>query len=125
VPLNSSWGVVLLEQAKLSAPATNTASISRSAPGEVTLSWMPVTGATSYELHRGETPYFTPDGANTRLATVPPPAFDAPAHADDTVALGDIATNHFYVVPSANCTGLPATSTRVGEFDFAIVPGSL
>ncbi|PKO20418.1 MAG: hypothetical protein CVU38_20195 [Chloroflexi bacterium HGW-Chloroflexi-1] len=123
VTVNSNWGVVLLEQAELSAPAANTASIVRSAVDEVTLSWMPVCGATNYEVHRDDAPYFTPSGGS-KLADVAQPAFDTPGNADSTVALGNVNTNHYYVIQTTDCVGQTATSTRVGEFDFAIVAGS-
>ena len=43
----------------------------------------------------------------------------------DIGGAGDTATNWFYTIRALNCdASLVADSNRMGEFDFAIVPGS-
>ena len=62
-------------------------------------------------------PYFTP-AAGTQLAFRFPPSY---THAG---ALGAVNTHHFYVVQGVACSGGNTNSMRVGEFEFALVPGS-
>lgn len=85
---------------------------------DAVLSWNSVEDAASYRVYRSTTPYFTPTLA-TRIATdVTTTTYT------DTGAIGDPANNTFYVVTAVDVEGREsAPSTRVGEFDFALVTG--
>jgi glycosidase len=133
VPVNPSWGIVLLEQAKIDAPIAPQNLTAAMGTNQNFVQWSPTvtdTGggrelATSYTVHRSPVANFTPDGSNL-LATVTPAAFgtangkvlyidtnpSAPAEASN-------GTNYYAVcavnaVGSSNCssalapTGNPA-----------------
>lgn len=77
----------------------------------------------TYQLWRSTSPYFTPGGGGTTKV------YDGKAFSfldkDSGPAIGDPSTNYFYVLRTVNCTGAStADSTPVGEFDFALVPGT-
>jgi len=65
-------------------------------------------------------PYFTPDTRNdTPLDTTTSTTY---THSG---SLGDPAANHFYVITTVNaCGAASGYSQRVGEFDFALTPGT-
>lgn len=117
--VNPSWGVVLLEQAKLAAPAAP-ASPSRSVSGaDIRLSWPAVTldtggqraPATAYRVYRGATPGFAPALANL-IATVAPPDFGGDVTYTDAGAAGQ---SFFYRVAALNGVGVAsAPSAQVG-----------
>ncbi len=100
--------------ATTTAPAASTAlTISRLNTTDARLSWPTVTGVNGYHIYRDTIPYFTPTGAPYATATAGP--------YDDVGALGNIATNYFYVIRSACTNGFEsANSNRVGEFDYRI-----
>jgi hypothetical protein len=82
----------------------------------VRLSWGVSLGVANYHLYRKIAPYFVP--AN--------PAYKVTSDlsVDDLGALGDPADNYYYVVESACANDFHSgPSNRVGEFDFALVPG--
>lgn len=131
VPVNSNWGVVLLEQAKIDTPKAPVVDIAKQS-NDVVLSWAPVTQdtanepkvATAYEVHRSTSPYFTP-GAGTLLATVAPPVYGASGKLSytDASAIGNPTQNFYYKVLAINGAGKgSAASNHVGEFDFGLVP---
>jgi hypothetical protein len=91
------------------------------------LTWPHAAANVSYQVWRGADPYFTPgaaaaligDGATGNCSN------DGGAIAcTDATALGDPATNYFYLVRAFNAAGASADSNRAGEFDFALQPGS-
>jgi hypothetical protein len=89
--------------------------ISRSG-GDIELSWNAVGGASGYEIYRlGNDPYGAVTVSHASVASSP---------YVDTGAAGDPATNYTYVVEASNDCGGSGKSGRLGEFDFALVPGS-
>jgi hypothetical protein len=108
-------------------PVAPVVAISRSG-NNVVLTWQHAAQNTSYQVWRGVTPYFTPVGDGA--ANIGDGATGNCNNAGgtitcvDTAVLGDPATNYFYLVRSLNAAGAAADSNRVGEFDFALQPGS-
>ena len=95
------------------APNAAAVTISRLNSTTARLSWPTVTGVDGYHIYRDTIPYFTPTG--TPYATV------AAGPYDDVGALGNIATNYFYVIRSACTNGFESVnSNRVGEFDYEL-----
>ncbi|MBN1922210.1 MAG: hypothetical protein JW892_13260 [Anaerolineae bacterium] len=95
------------------APDAAAVTISRLNSTDARLSWPAVTGVDGYHIYRDTIPYFTPSG--TPYATVTAGSYD------DADALGDVVTNHFYVVRSACTNGFEsANSNRVGEYDYPL-----
>jgi hypothetical protein len=93
------------------APAV-TASIEN---GQLKLDW--ADGPADYRVYRSTSPYFRSD---FRLLAGTPTLSE---FSDDS--LGDTATNYTYIVRNADAAGnLSPDSNLVGEFDFALVPGS-
>lgn len=106
----------------------------KAAGANAALSWLHQLDSAQYEVWRDTTPYFDPAAGQgvqvtTRDAgfvgrgasftfgddgTTPPPAVKI---------IGDTAVNYFWVLRSRNGDGVSALSNRVGEFDFALVPG--
>jgi len=80
---------------------------------DLRLSWTPP-AEVNYYIYRGTDPYFTPQSSVGVVGS-------SPWQWDDLNKLGDTATNYYYIVK-----GLPNTplSNRVGEFDFALTPGT-
>lgn len=82
------------------------------------LTWAPAPPNCFYEIHRDPTPYFDP---NTATLLAPALPSGAASFTDAASALGNPATNHFYLVRAINCDSTSgAQSNRVGEFDFAL-----
>ena len=135
VPVNSNWGVVLLEQSKIETPQAPAVGIARAGVGgaDVQLTWSQVytdtTGGpevvTSYQVHRSANPYFTPD-ATTLQQTLTPSAFGgATLTWTDAGRIGDPTTNYYYQVAAVNAAGnKSAVVSYVGEFDFGLTPGA-
>ncbi len=88
---------------------------------DVLLSWTDDPANTGgYEIHRNTSPYFTPD-ASSLLATQPAGSTSY----TDSGAAGDPAANYFYIVRGKNsCGDVSGFEKRMGEFDFALVPGN-
>ncbi|MCA9948269.1 MAG: DNRLRE domain-containing protein, partial [Anaerolineales bacterium] len=84
---------------------------------DAVLTWLPPTSACNYAVHRSITPYigFSILAPNTSTPYT------------DLGAVGDPGTNFFYRVEWTGCDSFRFASgftNEVGEFDFAIVPGS-
>lgn len=95
------------------SPAATTAAIAKLNPTTARLSWTAVPGVASYNIYRDTYAYFTP---TTPYHTTSALTFD------DDDALGNVATNNFYVVRSACANGFEsANANRVGEFDYPLV----
>lgn len=95
------------------APDAATVTIGRLNTTDARLSWPTVTGVEGYHIYRDTIPYFTPTGAP--YATVTAGLYD------DVGALGNIATNYFYVIRSACTNGFESVnSNRVGEYDYPL-----
>lgn len=82
----------------------------------VVLGW-PENGANmGYDIHRSTTPCFSP-GLATKVASITGHAWPDPLHC------GDPLVNYYYRV-RATCIGAHVDTALVGEFDFALTPGS-
>ena len=104
------------------APVAPAPTIVAGSEAEVTLTWTDDAANCSYEIHAGTEPYFSPDGLDTLLHIIT--SGDATEYSIP-FATGDPDTNHFYVVRAVNCSGLTvADSETLGEFDWALTPGS-
>lgn len=89
------------------------------------LSWKPAPQYVSYEVWRSTRPYFSPDDPGLdppALVPAPPAGVDIVTY-DDAGAIGNVALNYAYVIRGVTAAGAKGESNRVGEFDFAIVPG--
>lgn len=80
----------------------------------VALSWTAASGATSFNVYRGTTPYFTPGLPYTTTGSL---------NFTDSNVIGDPALNHYYRVGALNTFGETLCANRVGEFDFALTAG--
>ncbi len=94
------------------------------AAGGVQLHWPVLSGnVTGYELWRGTSPYFAPGAAGDEIfAAACAEAGGVITCTDDDAAIGDPATNHFYLALAIGAGGgrsLP--SGRVGEFDYTLI----
>ncbi|HNB52895.1 MAG TPA: hypothetical protein PK530_13180, partial [Anaerolineales bacterium] len=129
--VNASWGVILLEQAKIDTPQAPFVSLSAD-PSQITLSWSLVTkdtgnkpeAVTTYQVWRNTANNFA--GA-TKIADVTPPNFgsansiitfvDAPAHQNEA------RTNDYYywIVAVSGSGAISAASNSVGASPTAVV----
>lgn len=101
-----------------SAPATPTLSVTRSGR-DLQLNWTGDATALSYELWRGDNPYFPAGDADTSVVRFPASATSFTASA----ALGDVNMHHFYAVRGVNACGeVSPFSQRIGEVEFALQP---
>ena len=82
------------------------------------IGWLPVSGATHYDIYRtSNTPYFTPaDPAYAQNVT-------SPWQDPDPNSIGDTANNYFYIVRAKDDSGNFSDGPRHGEFDFPLTPG--
>ncbi len=80
------------------------------------LGWAVNDANMGYDIHRSTAPHFTP-GPATKADVTTGHAWLDPAHC------GNPAENYYYVV-RATCIGAHADASRVGEFDFALTPGT-
>jgi len=110
VPVNSSWGVVLLEQSEIDTPIMPTVAYSECV-GPDLLSWPLVvtdTGggrelATTYHVYSGTTADFTPDAGHF-IGAVDLPDFGAP-HGVLTFTTPNPAKGTYYKVCAVNAAG--------------------
>jgi hypothetical protein len=110
VPVNPSWGVVLLEQDQIQTPAAPPVTFTELA-GPDLLSWPAVMTdtlggrelATTYTVHRGSDAGFTPGDGN-RIGTVMPPEFGAPGGVL-TFTTTNPAAGTYYKVCAHNAAG--------------------
>lgn len=97
-------------------PAAPSLSITQLDETTARLSWTAAGGPSTYHLYRDTAPYFTPGSTPYHAGT-------SLSH-DDGNALGDPEQNYYYVVRATCENGFEsASSNRVGEFDYALVPG--
>ncbi len=107
----------------------------------VALSWEHIIENSAYQVWRGTTPYFNPalgqgnqiylwDIVSGGTLTYPETGVDyyynppADPQLSKVQVLGVPAVNYFWVVRGQSLDGVSGNSNRVGEFDFALVPGS-
>jgi len=100
-------------------PSPPAASIGLGSEG-VELTWQHVHPNTAYAIHRGKTPWFTPE-PDTLVTTIGWPFPQALSYEDSASAIGNAEVNHYYAVLGLNEAGESAVSNRTGEFDFALV----
>ncbi len=125
--------------------------ITKQSSSSIKLSWLhSATAITLYQVWRSEAPYFVPPAAGTMIDSVTFPSgpygLDTPfAYVDNgacgyfivngapqtckpqsppVTVLGDVDHNYFWVVRAGDPTPDYEYNNRVGEFDFALVPGS-
>ncbi len=103
--------------ARVSERSIFSASIGRSGTSAA-LSWAGVSGATGYQVWRGTTPYFTPGEAESVKVTTT----TATSYRDAGRVGG--APDYYLILATANNCPL-GVSQRLGEFSFALVPGTL
>ncbi len=85
----------------------------------VVLNWSSLPGAAQYRVHRSTQAYFTPVNA-TALVTQTALTYTDPN------AIGNPAVNYFYGVTALDAQGRETVlANRVGEFDFALLPGAV
>lgn len=83
------------------------------------LSWGAEAANCDYQVHEKSEPYFEPMSGTLLATTNGSLSYGVP------FAIGDPAENHFYKVVAVSCNGSStAVSNHVGEFDFAITPGT-
>lgn len=88
-------------------------------PTTAQLSWTAASAAAQYGIYRDPAPYFGPTPPSDDTVLPPDTSYDDPG------SISDPAENHYYVVAVECATGLKSgISNRVGEFDFALVPGT-
>lgn len=99
------------------------------------LSWPHQAANQTYQIWRAaDQPHFDPaSGAGVQVASVVADSYvhdQSIVYLDDGVqgilavtVIGDPQHQYFWVVQGANGTGVSESSNRVGEFDFALVPG--
>lgn len=85
----------------------------------VTLAWTHNAANQAYQVHRDTTPYFAASGAARRAIITAAPW----SYTDPDAVIGDPNTNYFYLL-RATCGAAYADAGRVGEFDFALIPGN-
>ncbi len=84
----------------------------------VRLTWDAVIGASRYRVYRSTEAYFVPTPGNA-IGTV------TATHYTDSDKIGDPSVNYFYVITALDAQGRESLpSNIVGEFDFALLPGS-
>ena len=116
VSVDGQWGVILVKQVLPASAATATAD-------DITISWNIVDSSCEYNVYRHTSPYFDPTTVGTLLNVTPLPT-NTTAYIDAN-ALGDVNSNYYYIAIAVNCSsGVDIESNEVGEFDFAVVPGS-
>ncbi len=120
VPVNSNWGVVLLEDAKIDTPAQPAGLQVLQSGADNVVTWNNVVNDTlngrelviGYRVYRGTTPGFTP-GPATLLATVAPAAFGTANGKQSTTDAGAAGQSVYYKIVAV--TGAGNTSTAVGS----------
>ncbi len=118
VPVNATWGVVLLEKTKINTPIVPQNFIVTANGGQNNLQWSSVTTdmdgnrelANTYTVHRSTSSGFAPDGSNL-IATVAPPAFGSPngkvTYSDTPPPLAESTqATYYYAVCSSNGAGV-------------------
>jgi glycosidase len=111
VAVNSNWGVVLLEQAKIETPVAPIDLTTGLAGANVTLTWTGVTQDTGgdrelptrYTVHRSASPSFTPDGSN-QIGTVYPPTYGSDGN-QFTYTDAGASGSDYYSVCAYNAAG--------------------
>ena len=92
----------------------------------IVLTWPHASANASYQVRQGTSPYFTPgsgslvgDGATGNCANN-----GVTVTCTNVNAIGNPATNYFFVVRAFNAGGASVDGNRVGEFDFGLTPGN-
>ncbi len=128
VPVNSSWGVVLLEPAKIDQPtAVTTLNVSENG-ADKELSWSAITSdtngdaevATMYRIHGGPSG-FTPNAGNL-LGTASPAQFGSTDQMIHFTHVGGTASGLYYAICAVNgagvssqCSGFTPTAVQLSQ----------
>ncbi len=113
---DSGLNICLMRSASPATPPTLSGTLSGSL---VQLSWTFVDDVCGHELHRSTEPYYSPSTA-TEIRIIPL----SNVSYSSSVGVGNVNTNYYYYMRVAGGNSFNPTSNGVGEFDFAIVPGS-
>lgn len=84
------------------------------------------TTVTSYNIWRDNSAYFDPNQPNCDCAlvgSITGLTWTDTGSLGPITPIGDVSHNYFYVVHAANSAGHSSVTRRVGEFDFALLPG--
>lgn len=119
VPVNATWGVVLLEQDQIDEPqAVTNLGVAVSGTDNV-LSWRPVFADTTnerevvaYQIHRGDSAAFAPD-ATTLIATVAPANFGTSTGAETYTDVDGAGNGYYYRVVPVNSAGRAAAGLPI------------
>ena len=87
-------------------------SITREGEMSVRLTWDESSNATSYNIYRGTTPFFSP--------VIPIENTSDLTYVDHN-SIGDPNTNYYYVVTAVSAAGESDISNRIGEFDYELI----
>ncbi len=120
-------------------PTAPAVSITATAPimaadARATLHWPHQLDSAQYEIWRDTTPYFDPAADQGVQVTTRDAGLvgrgasftfgdDGKTSAPAVKIIGNTAVNYYWVLRSRNGDGVSTLSNRVGEFDFALVPG--
>ncbi len=90
---------------------------------EAELSWTHIEPNTDYEIWRHTSPYFDPAAGEGTLADTLPASTGVMTYTDPG-RVGDPATNYFWAVRGTVGSSVSPVDAWVGEFDFALTPGT-
>ena len=88
-------------------------SITGVSPTECQLSWQPVLGASTYDLYRGTSAYFTP-GTAWHTVAAPDTSYIFPE------GVGDPDVTYYFICRAVGSGGESGDSESVGEFEFLL-----
>ena len=123
------WKIDLAASSAITIPGAPVVTITRVGDA-VQLDWPDVTldvagqptDVSGYRVYRSTDPYFKSHVSNRIAAPAVSELTDADIGGADVI--GDVTANYFYLVRTVDAEGiLSVNANRVGEFDFAIVPG--
>jgi hypothetical protein len=108
------------------APTTTKLALQGTSHTDVDLSWYQTYPNANYEVLRGSDPFFDPNDAGAELiGTRSAPNLGVQVNYIDTGAAGNPDANHYYVIRGfSSAGGVASTSQRIGEFAFALTPGT-
>lgn len=112
----SGLDICLLRSA---SPATAPTLSGMRVGNSVKFSWTYVDDVCGHELHRSIEPYYSPS-TSTEIRIIPL----SNVNYSSSLGVGNVSINYYYYMRVAGGNSFNPKSNGVGEFDFAIVPGS-